>query len=264
MTNERRVLVHPDRAALAGSVAARFLTKITDVLDEEGDANVCLTGGSMGEAVLAAIADSPACESVDWSRISFWWGDERYLPKGDPERNETQARRALLDRLGLDEARIHAMPALGEDRDLEAAARRYEEELAAAAEDGTMPRFDVTFLGVGPDGHVASLFPEHASLHVSGRTVLAEPASPKPPPQRVSLTLEALNRSERIWFVLAGNDKAGALGLALAGASVDEVPVAGVLGRRRTVFFVDREAAAEVPENLIQREHYWTSAHELP
>ena len=100
MTNERRVLVHPDKAALAGSVAARFITKVIDLHDVQDEVHVCLTGGTMGSAVLAAIDGSSARDSVDWSRITFWWGDERYLPHGDPDRNDTQSRAALLDHLG--------------------------------------------------------------------------------------------------------------------------------------------------------------------
>lgn len=265
MTNERRVLVHPDKEALAGSVAARFLTKIIDVLDDQGAAHVCLTGGTMGAAVLEAIASSPARDSVDWSRIHFWWSDERYLPRGDADRNETQSRAALLDALPLDEGQIHAMPAPGEQTDLEAAARAYEQELAAHAAPGLpTPRFDIMFLGVGPDGHVASLFPDHALVRETERIVVAEPASPKPPPERLSFTLPVINSSDRVWLVLAGPDKAGALGLALAGASIGDLPAAGVEGRKRTVFFVDREAAAEVPESLIAPEQYWTSAHDVP
>ena len=261
MTNERRGLVHPDKGALAGSVAARFLTKIIDVLEEQERAHVCLTGGTMGSAVLEAIAASPARDSVDWSRIQFWWSDERYLPRGDAERNETQSRAALLDALNLDATQIHALPAPGEQPDIESAARAYEDELAAAALDGARyPRFDVTFLGVGPDGHVASLFPDHSQVHETERVVIAETDSPKPPPERLTFTLPVINSSDRVWLVLAGADKAGALGLALAGASVNDVPAAGVEGRKRTVFFVDSEAAAEVPEALIAPSYYWTSA----
>jgi len=264
VTNERRVLVHPDKAALAGSVAARFITKIIDVLEEQEQAHVCLTGGTMGSAVLEAIASSPARDSVDWSRIQFWWSDERYLPRGDAERNETQSRVALLDALNLDADQIHALPAPGEQPDIESAALAYERELAVAGTDGARyPRFDVMFLGVGPDGHVASLFPEHAQVNETERVVVAETASPKPPPERLSFTLPVINSSDRIWLVLAGADKAGALGLALAGANLTEVPAAGVEGRKRTVFFVDREAAAEVPESLITPSYYWTSAHDL-
>ncbi len=264
MTNERRVLVHPDKEALAGSVAARFITKIIDVLEEQEQAHVCLTGGSMGSAVLEAIGSSAARDSVDWSRIQFWWSDERYLPHGDPDRNDTQSRAALLDGLALDAAQLHAMPAPGEHADIEAAARAYEAELASAGADGARyPAFDVMFLGVGPDGHVASLFPDHALVHELERVVAAETASPKPPSERLTFTLPVINSADRIWLVLAGADKAGALGLALAGASVNDVPAAGVQGRKRTVFFVDREAAAEVPESLIAPSYYWTSAHEI-
>ncbi|MCU1575555.1 MAG: 6-phosphogluconolactonase, partial [Leifsonia sp.] len=105
MTNERRVLVHPDKQALAASVAARFLTKMVDILDdlETEDANVVLTGGSVGILVLEAVNASPACESLDWSRVHFWWGDERWVPKADEERNELQAREALLDHIPVPE-----------------------------------------------------------------------------------------------------------------------------------------------------------------
>ena len=255
MTNERRVLVHPDAGSLAASVAARFLTKVVDLLDERETIDVCLTGGSSGIAVLAAVAANPAREGIDWTRVHFWWGDERYLPRGDADRNETQAHAALLDVLDLPSENLHPFAAPGEHATIDAAAEAYATELGDTV-------FDVIFLGVGPDGHIASLFPDHASVHETTKTVIAETDSPKPPPQRLSLTLPVINRSERVWLVLAGADKAGALGLALAGANVGSVPVAGVQGRRRTVFFVDQDAAAEVPEGLIDRERYWTANDE--
>jgi len=264
-TNDRRVLVHPDKQALAGAVAARFITKIIDVLEDNGHADVCLTGGSMGSAVLKAIADSPARGTVDWSAITFWWGDERYLPIGDPERNDTQSRDALLDLLDLDPAQVKSLPAPGDQPDIQQAADAYAAQLAEAAPEGALaPRFDITFLGVGEDGHIASLFPDHAGILDTEHVVIPETDSPKPPPERLSLTLPIINASERVWMVLAGPDKAGALGLALAGASMASVPVAGVEGRRRTVFFVDQEAAAEVPTNLIAPSYYWTSEDEQP
>jgi 6-phosphogluconolactonase len=263
VTNERRVLVHPDKAALAGSVAARFITKVIDLQDLQDEVHVCLTGGTMGAAVLAAIDGSSARDSVDWGRMTFWWGDERYLPHGDADRNDTQSRAALLDHLGLADSQLKSYPAPGDHPDIESAARAYEELLAAAAPKGAAyPQFDITFLGVGPDGHVASLFPEHAGVNETERLVVAETDSPKPPPERLTLTLPVINSSDRIWLVLAGADKAGALGLTLAGASVNEVPAAGVEGRRRTVFFVDQEAAGEVPENLLAPSNYWTADDE--
>lgn len=252
MTNERRVLVHPDKEALAASVAARFLTKTIDILDDLGAANIALTGGTMGIAVLEAVSASPARDTIDWSKVHFWWGDERFVEKSSEERNERQAREALLDHLPVPPENIHPFPASDEIADLDEAASVYAAELAAFAPDGQdFPRFDITFLGVGPDGHIASLFPDRSGIRETEATVVAVRESPKPPPERLSLTRPVLNASDRIWLVLAGSDKASALGLALAGASYTEVPVAGAKGRKRTVFFVDKDAAVDVPENLI-------------
>jgi 6-phosphogluconolactonase len=256
MTNARRVLVHADKKALAGSVAARFITKVVDLLDQQAHVNIALTGGTVGSAVLQAICDSPARDSIDWSRVVLWWSDERWLPRGDPERNDTQARAALLDQVALRPENVHWCPSPDSGIGLDEAATLYSDELANAAGDGrTVPRFDITFLGVGPDGHVASLFPDSPGIRVTDATVIAVRNSPKPPPERLSLTLPVLNGSDRVWLALAGPDKASALGLALAGASTVEVPVAGVEGRLRTVFFVDRDAAAEVPEDLIATDY---------
>lgn len=256
MTNERRVLVHPDKASLASSVAARFITKMRDILDAQAVAHVVLTGGSMGAAVLEAVAASPARTSIDWSRVHFWWGDERWVPAGDEERNDAQSQVALLDDLDLPAENVHPVPASDSGLSLDEAAREYAADLAEhGAEGHPHPIFDITFLGVGPDGHIASLFPHRSGIQVTDRTVIPVRESPKPPPERLSLTRPVINASQRVWLVLAGADKASALGLALAGASRDEVPVAGIKGRRRTVFFVDADAAAEVPAGLIERDY---------
>lgn len=260
MTNERRVLIHPDALSLAGSVAARFITKTVDLLDARNEVSIVLTGGTMGIAVLTAINDSPAVGSIDWSRVSFWWGDERWLPRTDPARNEAQARVALLDHIPIIESQVHPFAASDEGLELDSAAATYASALAEHASGNTrLPRFDITFLGVGPDGHIASLFPELGGIRETEKTVVAVRNSPKPPPERLSLTLPAINTSDRVWLVLAGADKASALGLTLAGASVNEVPAAGAEGRKRTVFFVDNEAAAEVPENLRSPGLFWTA-----
>lgn len=256
MSNARRVLVHADKPILAGSVAARFITKVVDLLDQQDEVNVVLTGGTVGGAVLAAIGDSPARDTIDWSRVVLWWGDERWLAHGDPERNDSEARTALLDKVALRPEHIHWFAAPEDGMSLDEAADSYSAQLADAAPDGAAtPRFDITFLGVGPDGHVASLFPDSAGIQVTDRTVIAVRNSPKPPPERLSLTLPVINSSDRIWLALSGADKASALGLALANASTLEVPVAGVEGRLRTVFFVDQTAAAEVPKDLIASEY---------
>ena len=259
MTTERRVLVHADRAALAGSVAARFLTKMIDLLEERPEVHIVLTGGSVGIEVLAAIAEHPGRDQIDWGRVHVWWGDERWVPTGHADRNERQAHEALLDRIAIPADNVHAFPASDEGLELEEGALRYRDELLAAG-GGEYPPFAITFLGVGPDGHIASLFPERDGPRVAEAGVIAVHDSPKPPPGRLTLTLPLINRSERIWLVLAGADKAAALGLALAGAAVADVPVGGVLGTKRTVFFIDEEASSEVPESLIAPTSYWTGA----
>lgn len=259
--SERRLLVHPSKQELAESVAWRFISSLTKTLAANDGANVVLTGGTMGSAVLEAVNASPDRDTVDWGRVQFWWGDERWLPRGDAERNETQARAALLDHLPLDPSQIHAFAASDEGVELDDAAVAYARELAASAPEGSrVPRFDITFLGVGPDGHIASLFPGHTGIRLKEANVIAVRNSPKPPPERLSLTLPVINSSERVWMVLAGADKASALGLTLAGVSPNEVPAAGVKGVRRTDFYVDSAATAEVPENLTTTEIYWTAA----
>jgi 6-phosphogluconolactonase len=261
VSNERRAIVHSTKSALAQAVAKRFLAKVPHIIAEFDEATVVLTGGTMGQAVLEAINSSPKRDAVDWSRVNFWWGDERWLPTGDAERNDVQARGALLDHVAVDPERVHAFATSDSGLSLDDAADAYSKELANhAARSGKFPNFDIVFLGVGPDGHIASLFPEREGIRETEHTVIAVRNSPKPPAERLSLTLPVLNSSARIWAVVAGSDKASALGLTLAGASYNEVPAAGLEGRRKTLFFVDSDAAEQVPENLIDPGEFWTSA----
>ncbi|PZE28787.1 MULTISPECIES: 6-phosphogluconolactonase [unclassified Curtobacterium] len=252
MTNERRVLVHPDKQALGASVAARFITKIIDVIDDQGQASIAISGGSVSTLVLAAIGQSPARESVDWSKVHVWWVDERWVPKGDADRNDTGTESDFFAHVSIPDDNIHRMPSSDEGLTIDEAAAKYAEELAgSASSDAMAPSFDITLLGVGPDGHTASLFPEFPQLAITDRSVVPVDDSPKPPPQRLTLTYPVINASQRVWVVLSGAEKASVLGLALAGASVEDVPVGGVQGRKRTVFFIDQDAARDVPENLI-------------
>jgi 6-phosphogluconolactonase len=255
MSTSPVVVVHRDAGLLAEAGAARLVTRLVDVQSSRGAASVVLTGGTMGSAILAALAQSTARDAIDWSRLDVWWGDERFLPSGHPDRNETQNRAALLDSVPLDPARVHAMP--GPDAptgdDVEAAAAAYADELARSATGGgATPVFDILLLGVGPDGHVASLFPGAPALYETERTVVGVRGSPKPPPVRVSLTMPVLRRADDVWFLVAGADKAHAVGLALSGAGEVQAPAAGPRGRRSTLWLVDRAAAANVPPALVR------------
>jgi 6-phosphogluconolactonase len=246
------ILVNRDAEGLTHAVAARFITRLVDVQSSGGVAQVVLTGGRIAAAVYRTVAESPARSAIDWRRVEFWWGDERFLPPGDPERNETQAREALLNAVEVDPARVHPMPA-DTGQGAEAAAAGYADELAAAVDAGDrdgVPTFDVLLLGVGPDGHVASLFPEHAALHVRDRSVIAVHGAPKPPPTRISLTLPALSRAHEVWFMVSGEDKAKAVRLALSGAGELQIPASAPKGLNRTLWLIDEAAALEIPHTI--------------
>lgn len=250
---ERRVVVVDDAAGVADIVCRRLIGKVAVWTDAGRIVHLSLTGGSTGIGALRAVAAHPWRDNIDWSRVHFWWSDERFVPRADPERNAGQARTALLDHLGVPEENIHEMAASDDGLDLEAAAAAYAAELARFAVDAAQPwpTFDICLLGVGPDAHIASLFPDRPEIHVTDASVVVVRDSPKPPPDRLSLTRPVINSSARVWMALAGTDKASALGLALAGASYSSVPAAGAKGKRRTVLFVDSAAAQNVPAELI-------------
>ncbi len=115
-----------------------------------------------------------------------------------------------------------------------------------------MPEFDVLLLGLGPDAHVASLFPEHPALHEREASVIGVRGAPKPPPTRVSMTFPSLCAARDVWFLASGQNKAGAVGLARSGAGPMQAPAAGAVGRRSTTWLLDRDAAAHVPLQLIR------------
>lgn len=267
MSADPRVSIHPDSTVLLAAIAARLITKLVDIQDIHGEATVVLTGGSMGIGSLRAVAQSPAAPAVNWSKVNFWWGDERFVAADDAERNARQAAEALLSHIDVDPARVH-VPGSADDFDTpEEAAADYARRLgeAAAAEHaadmsdrrpenpGRLPRFDIVLLGVGPDAHVASLFPEQAGIREKELAVVGVRNSPKPPPGRVSLTLPAINTASEVWMVVAGDDKAGAVGLALAGANPVQVPAAGPRGRNATLWLIDENAASRVPEQLVRK-----------
>lgn len=250
MSDELVVLESPD--ALAAEVAERLVVVLSSRQDLGEVPSVVLTGGTIAARIHAAVLTVRGVELVDWSLVDVWFGDERFLPTGHADRNETQAREALLDSVALDPARVHAMPAdpdpSGSGSGPEVAARA---QVAAAGHSAEVQaaaakRFDLVMLGLGPDGHVASLFPGHESLHGNGVGVLAEPDSPKPPPVRLSMTLPALCTAREVWFVVSGEDKADAVQRARSGDDVSTTPGAGVRGTDATRWFVDSAAAARL------------------
>lgn len=263
---EDEVRIHTDRAALCRAVAEDLATVLAAAVEERGAATAVLTGGGTGTAILTALADRALAEHVDWSRVHLWWGDERFLPAGDPERNEVQATGALIGTLVADHhlppEHIHRMPALvgsaGSAAELvDVAARDYASALAehAAADRGPDPRLpvlDVVLLGMGPDGHVASLFPGLPGPRTRGRTVVGVTDSPKAPAERISLTMEALCTARHLWFVVTGADKAETVDAVQAARAehhfdADRWPASAVSGTEQTCWHLDRAAAGLRP-----------------
>jgi 6-phosphogluconolactonase len=249
VSSEPEVVVAQSADQLAADTADRAVSALGAALRDRPVAHLVVTGGGILEQVLAALAEPSRRAAVEWGRVHVWWGDERYVPANSDERNDRPAWSKLFEHVDIDPAKLHRMPAsdVGFGEDAEAAAASYAAELAAEADDGDLPRFDVILLGVGPDGHCASLFPGHPGVHELEATVIAVPDSPKPPPVRISLTFRALDAADEVWVIAAGDGKADALGRAIGGAPREDVPVAGPRGRDRTLWLLDQGAAAKLP-----------------
>lgn len=250
--NNQHVVVHDSGETLAAAAAARLITRIVDAQADRGVASVVLTGGRTGIGVLEHVARSPARDAIRWSAVDFYWGDERFLPDGDPARNETQARQALLDHVDVDPERVHPMaPSGGKFGDsADEAAAHYAEILATTSEQATdilVPVFDVLLLGVGEEGHTASLFPQTPYVREDQRTVVGVHDCPKPPPTRISLSLPAIRAASEVWLLTTGAAKAEPVAAALGGADPADIPAAGAQGREKTLWMLDTDAASNVP-----------------
>ncbi|MCU1601255.1 MAG: 6-phosphogluconolactonase [Frankiales bacterium] len=226
------VSVHDD---LATDVAALLIERLASVQATQGSASVVLTGGGVGIAALEAVRRSPG--EVDWARVDVWWGDERFVARDSEDRNELQARQALLDHLPFDPARVHPMGWDDGTITADEAASVYAASLPAA--------FDVLLLGVGPEGHVASIFPDSPAA-VDERRAFGVHDCPKPPPTRVSLGFSAIQSAAAVWVIASGEGKADALAAARTASQV-ELPVAGARGTAETRWLLDEAAASRLP-----------------
>lgn len=212
--------------------------------------NVALTGGTIAEVVHRQIAQRAVLgapdRAVDWDQVVFWWGDERFVAPDSADRNARDAREAFLDVVGA--TQVHEVPSTADADDVDEAAAAYGDLVRATGRGD----FDLVMLGMGPDGHVASLFPGSPLLDVEDRVAVAVTGSPKPPPERVSLTFAALNRTRAVWFLVTGDGKAEATRRALAEeGDLHDTPARGIRpaprdGAGETVWFLDRAAAGKL------------------
>nr|WP_296767054.1 6-phosphogluconolactonase [Rhodococcus sp. (in: high G+C Gram-positive bacteria)] len=238
------VLQYLDAQALVDAARSRFVDVVTAAQAERGSASVVLTGGGTGVALLEALRkDSGA---IDWANVDIYFGDERFLPAGDPERNEVQASEALLNHVDVHPDRVFRMAASDgpHGSDPEVAAVAYAQILGSRSGGDHTPEFDLHLLGMGGEGHVNSLFPHTDAVREKHHYVVAVEHSPKPPPVRITLTLPAVQRAKHVWLLVSGGAKADAVAAAVGGADPEDVPSAGALGSESTVWFLDTDAAA--------------------
>ncbi|MDH6244209.1 6-phosphogluconolactonase [Mycobacterium sp. OTB74] len=236
---------HDDADALVAATGDHLVQAISAAIAARGVAYIVLTGGGTGIKLLKHVGGHP----VDWAKVHLFWGDDRFVPADDADRNIKQAREALLDSIDIPAANVHAMAASDGEfgTDIVAAAAAYERELAQVAGNGSpTPEFDVHLMGMGGEGHINSLFPHTPAVRETSHYVLAVTDSPKPPPQRITLTLPAVRRARQVWLVVAGSEKADAVAAAVGGASAEDIPAAGAVGTEATVWLVDAAAAAKL------------------
>ncbi|MFT8648855.1 MAG: 6-phosphogluconolactonase [Bifidobacterium psychraerophilum] len=258
---QRLAIAYPNPELLHTAIASRLLIEIGDRIATQHRADIALTGGTDGNAVLRHIASNPLNEAVDWSCVHLWWGDERFVPADSDDRNAKQAREAwfgdLVSQGLLPESHIHEMPAdqrkpqeiavaNPEENDhlLDQAANTYQQELIR--ELGDNPAFDVAMFGVGPDGHFASLFPDFPQVVINDPDVFVTGVSdsPKMPPLRLSLTVPFIRRSRKLWILASSPRKAPAVHSALSSVNNPHVPSSFASGTQETLWLLDEEAAA--------------------
>lgn len=243
------IVVYETAEEVAAAIAARLSARITDLQQAGPNRTVtlALTGGRIATAAYRQLAAEGPESAADWSRVDLWWGDERFVPAESSDRNDREALDALLPALPLPDDHIHPMSADDGSQGLDEAAAEYADQLGDT-------RFDICLLGVGPDGHVASIFPDHPSSRAEG-DVIGVRDSPKPPLQRISLTHRVINRSAEVWFTVSGQDKAAAVGKALLGAAGEpRLPAADAHGTRRTLWLLDRPAASNLPADMTRHD----------
>lgn len=250
LSASREIQVFEDAPNVARAAAQRFLALADEAIDRHRRFTIALSGGSTPRALYSLLATRPYHDEVDWSRVWVFWGDERTVSPTDEESNYRMARETLLFHVPIPATQVFRMH--GEYPDHEKAAALYEMDVrrAFALAPGELPRFDFILLGMGPDGHTASLFPHTAALHVTDRLVVANRVE-KLNTWRITLTAPVINNAAEVVFLVVGDDKAAVLARVLEGPrDPEELPsqlVAPTDGK--TIWMLDRAAASQLSGN---------------
>jgi len=242
MTPQIRVFADP--AALADAAAKHIVERARAAVDDHGRFTIALSGGSTPRAVFQRLTQPDLSAHMPWSQIDVFWSDERAVPLDHADSNYRMASEALLAQVPIPKANIR--PMLSQVEDLDAAAQHYARVIRATV-PGSPPRFDLVLLGLGPDGHTASLFPHSPQLHASDELVVATPEAPlKPPVRRITFTKTLINAAHEVLFLAAGADKAQTLKRVLEGPpATDELPSQLVAPEAGTLIWLLDQAIAQ-------------------
>lgn len=247
ITDDRgELIVLPTAAAVADEAARRFADLAQAATQQRGRFTVALSGGSTPRALHQRLAQLPLRDTIDWASVHIFWGDERFVAPDNEDSSFKMARETLLDAVPIPAANIFPVPTIGGTPT--SAASAYAETLIAQFGAET-PRFDLILLGIGPDGHTASLFPGHPEPAAPGdQLVIPVDNAPKPPPTRISFTYKTINAAQNVLFLITGADKAKALRAILRGPlTIDQLPAQGVrLGQGSLIWLADMAAAKQI------------------
>lgn len=246
-----RIAIYPDIHTLSQHAAEHIVRIANASITDNGRFTIALTGGTTPGETYKLLGNEPLRSQINWQMVHIFWGDERCVPLDSHESNFYLAQQVLLSTIAIPESHIHPMPTTQPDR--EAASQAYTAEMQRTFGTNEIPSFDLIHLGMGPEGHTASLFPHQASLHEKQRLVM--PVSvPKPPPDRLTFTPPLLNAARNVLFLVTGSDKADALKAILEGEyQPDEYPAQIVRPiNGEVVWMLDKTVAQKlhVEENL--------------
>ncbi|PWH05763.1 6-phosphogluconolactonase [Brachybacterium endophyticum] len=236
--------------AAAVRAADDVAAHLAEAISARGEAHLVVTGGTIGTATAEALPAAFSEHEVDPEAVHVWWGDERFVDAESEDRNHQAVRTGFLEKIAFASGKLHPIPSTSSGMSLDEAAAWYGQELDRAGGDRPFRTrgeafFDVLLLGVGPDGHIASLFPRHPSQQLDGASAVAVVDSPKPPPLRISLTWPVLNSSRHVALLAAGEGKAQAVADAHRGIAPWEVPASSVRGLETTTWYLDAAAAGD-------------------
>src|SRR5256884_9180796 len=244
-----QISIYPDTNTLSRE-AAQFIVRLAnEAIVTHGRFTIALSGGSTPKVLYSLLGDEPYRSQIDWAKVDIFWSDERCVPPDSEESNYHLAQQVLLNKIPIPASQVHRMPADQPDRDI--ASQAYTEEMQRTFGTNGIPNFDLIQLGMGPEGHTASLFPHQTSLHEKHRLVM--PVSvPKPPPDRLTFTPPLLNAARNVLFLVTGSEKADALHAVLEGEyQPDEYPAQIVHPTNgEVVWMLDKDAAKNLHVNM--------------